>query len=352
MRSISQIDRNFEVKTKLKLDNVVFFDALEEPFSLYGLFYENGMYRRMPEEVAKSVSPRVESLHMHTAGGRLKFITNSRYVAIKAVMPDIGKMPHFALTGSVGFDLYTGKKEEYCNSFIPPFGITDGYESVIRFDSSRQREITINFPLYSSVSRLYIGLERDAVVKEAEGYSCEKPIVFYGSSITQGGCASRPGNAYTSMLSRALNMDHINLGFSGSAKAEDAMIQYVKNLDMSLFVYDYDHNAPTLEHLRKTHQKMFRAIRQAQPELPIVILSRPKYRLDSEEKQRLDVIRSTYEAALAAGDRNVWFVEGPALMKYAKNDGTVDGGHPNDLGFYSMAKVLEKPLKEILSRSV
>ena len=115
MRNISQIDRNFEVKTKLKLDNAVFYDALEEPFSLYGVFYENGMYRRMPEEVAKSVSPGVESLHMHTAGGRLKFVTNSRYVAIKAVMPDIGKMPHFAMTGSVGFDLYLGKKEDYFN---------------------------------------------------------------------------------------------------------------------------------------------------------------------------------------------------------------------------------------------
>lgn len=352
MRNISQIDRNFEVKTKLKLDNAVFYDALEEPFSLYGVFYENGMYRRMPEEVAKSVSPGVESLHMHTAGGRLKFVTNSRYVAIKAVMPDIGKMPHFALTGSVGFDLYLGKKEEYCNSFIPPFGITDGYESVIRFDSRRQREITINFPLYSSVSELYIGLERDAVLKKAGEYQREKPMVFYGSSITQGGCASRPGNAYTSMLSRALNMDHINLGFSGSAKAEDAMIQYIRDLEMELFVYDYDHNAPTVEHLQQTHQKMFTAIRQAQPELPIVILSRPKYKLDREEKQRLEVIRKTYEDALAAGDRNVYFIEGPALMKYAKSDGTVDGGHPNDLGFWSMAKMLEKPLKNILNRRI
>lgn len=348
MPNISRIDRNFEVKTKLKLDNAVFYDALEEPFSLYGVFYENGMYRRMPEAVAKTVSTGVESLHVHTAGGRLKFRTNSRYVAIKAVMPDLGKMPHFALTGSVGFDLYTGRKEEYYASFIPPFGISDGYESVIRFDSRRQREITINFPLYSAVSALYVGLERDAVLEKGEGYRRGKPIVFYGSSITQGGCACRPGNAYTSMLSRALKMDHVNLGFSGSAKAEEQMVRYIQDLEMALFVYDYDHNAPTLEHLENTHRKMFEAIRRAQPELPIVILSRPKYRLDHEEKQRLEVIRSTWESALEAGDRNVWFVAGPSLMKHAKNDGTVDGGHPNDLGFYSMAKVLTPILGDIL----
>lgn len=351
MCNISQIDRNFAVQTTLHLDNVKFYDIQDEPFSLYGVFFENGLYRRMPENVAKSISPKVGLLHTHTAGGRLKFITNSRYVAIKAVMPVIGKMPHFTLTGSAGFDLYTGKKEEYYKSFTPPFNISDGYESVIHFDSRTQREITINFPLYSSVSALYIGLERDAALKKADGYPCKKPIVFYGSSITQGGCASRPGNAYTSVLSRALQMDHINLGFSGSARAEDAMAQYIKSLDMSFFVYDYDHNAPTVAYLKETHQKMFLTIRQAQPELPILILSRPNYRLNDQEKERLEVIQSTYHAALSAGDRNVYFMDGAALMKYAKNDGTVDGCHPNDLGFSSMAKALTQYSKSILKRT-
>jgi hypothetical protein len=305
----------------------------------------------MPEQIAKSISPNIDRLHIHTAGGRVKFITNSRYVAIKAVMPVIGKMPHFALTGSAGFDLYTGKRETYCQTFTPSFNITDGYESVIHFESRAQREITINFPLYSAVSALYIGLEEDAVLKKSSGYPSQKPIVFYGSSITQGGCASRPGSAYTSILSRALQMDHINLGFSGSAKAEDAMAQYIRSLDMAFFVYDYDHNAPHIEHLKQTHQRMFSIIRQAQPQLPIIILSRPKNRLNAADKARLQVIRNTYEAALAAGDQNVYFIEGPALMKYAKNDGTVDNCHPTDLGFYSMAKVLTKASRTILKQT-
>ena len=107
MCTISKIDSNFAIQTELELDHVKFYDIQQEPFTIYGVFHENGLYRRMPEAVAKAVSPGVERLHQHTAGGRVKFITNSRYVAIKAAMPAIGKMSHFALCGSAGFDLYT-----------------------------------------------------------------------------------------------------------------------------------------------------------------------------------------------------------------------------------------------------
>ena len=348
MENLSKIDRNFAVQTSLKVENIKFYDALEAPFSIYGVFYENGRYRRMPEQVAKTVSDAVYRLHSHTAGGRIKFTTDSTYVAIKAAMPHIGKMPHFALTGSAGFDLYLGKKEEYFATFTPPFDISDGYESLIRFGNKKLREITIHFPLYSNVSALYIGLEDGAALQASPGYKHPKPIVFYGSSITQGGCASRPGNAYENVLSRVLQTDHINLGFSGNAKAENAIAQYIKNLDMSIFVYDYDHNAPTIEHLTATHQKMFSVIRECQPELPIVLLSRPKYRPTEVEKERLAIIRKTFSDAIAAGDRNVYFIEGPTLMKYAKNEGTVDGCHPNDLGFYSMAKTLAPVLKALI----
>jgi len=166
--------------------------------------------------------------------------------------------------------------------------------------------------------------------------------------ITQGACASRPGNTYEGMISRALGTDYINLGFTGSAKAEEEMARYISALDMSAFVYDYDHNAPTLGHLEATHGKMFRTIRERNPDLPILILTRPVYRPSEEEKQRLAVVRKTYEEAVAAGDRNTCFIEGSALMRYARNDGTADGCHPNDLGFYSMAKCMIRQLKTLL----
>ena len=140
MSNISQIDRNFAVQTSLDIDHIRFYPVQEAPFSVFGLLFENGKYRRLPEQVAKSVSQGVYRLHTHTAGGRVKFMTDSPLVAIKAVMPAIGKMPHFALTGSAGFDLYVGNPEEYYASFVPPFRISDGYESVIHFDGSAKAE--------------------------------------------------------------------------------------------------------------------------------------------------------------------------------------------------------------------
>ena len=117
---------------------------------------------------------------------------------------------------------------------------------------------------------------------------------------------------------------------------------------MSIFVYDYDHNAPTIEHLKNTHEPMFKAIRSAQPDLPIVILSRPQFILTDAEEKRLEIIKTTYQNAINSGDKNVYLITGPELMKYAGNDGTVDNCHPNDVGFHSMAKVLGDLLEKLL----
>lgn len=162
----------------------------------------------MPESVAKNVTRGVDALHTNTAGGRVRFKTDSQYIAIHAEMDGLGKMPHFALTGAIGFDLYVNNKYE--KTFVPPFDIKDGFESIVEFSNKELREITINFPLYSNVNDLYIGLQNDAIVKEASPYKNTKPIVYYGSSITQGGCASRPGMAYQSILSRRFNHDFVN----------------------------------------------------------------------------------------------------------------------------------------------
>ena len=338
MSDISKIDKNFEVKTKIEKDDVKFYNIEDTPFEIYGLMRENGRYCRLPEKVAESVSPGVHALYANTAGGRVRFVTDSKYVAIHASMDGLGKMSHFPLTGSIGFDLYV--KNDYKHMFVPPFDIEDGYEYAVDFPTNELREITINFPLYSNVKELYIGLQESASVKEATPYQNVKPIVYYGSSITQGGCASRPGNSYQSVISRRFNRDYINLGFSGNAKAENEIIDYIKKLDMSLFVYDYDYNAPSAEHLKNTHEKMFKAIREANPELPVIMMSRPKLYLSEEEKERRNIIETTYRNAVSAGDKNVYFIDGKALCELCGNDGTVDGCHPTDYGFASMARAV------------
>ncbi len=345
MSDISKIDSNFAIKTKIEKEDIKFYSIDEFPFKVYGVFRENGKYRRMPEVVAKSVSEGVYVLHSNTAGGRVRFATDSPYIAIYTKMDGLYKMPHFALTGSIGFDLYVDNY--YAKTFVPPFDIVDGYESIFEFGKKEQREITINFPLYSNVSEIYIGLQEKSLLAEATPYKNSRPIVYYGSSITQGGCASRPGMSYQAIVSRTFNYDYINLGFSGNARAEDEMIEYIKNLNMSVFVYDYDYNAPSVQHLEKTHEKMFKAIREKNPLLPVIMMSRPKHFLTEEEKMRRTIIETTYLNALSEGDKNVYFIDGEALTALCVDSGTVDNCHPTDFGFASMAKALSKVLEKI-----
>lgn len=118
------------------------------------------------------------------------------------------------------------------------------------------------------------------------------------------------------------------------------MTAYIRSLDMALFVLDYDHNAPTAEYLQQTHSRMFRAIRQAQPDLPVILMTRPRYSLTSDEEARFAIIRATYEEAKASGDTNVYLLTGRELMRLCREDGTVDNSHPNDFGFASMARAL------------
>ena len=336
---ISKIDNNFAERREISSKkDICFYSVENEPFKVHGIFKKDDLYRRMPEDVAKNVSDGVYHLHTNTAGGRVRFRTDSTYVAIRAELDSVGKMPHFALAGSAGFDLYADNV--YVNTFVPPYDLQESYECCIDIGDCNIKDITVNFPTYSNVKALCIGLSGSATVEAPTPYANEKPVVFYGSSITQGGCSSRPGTAYQSVVSRYFNWDYVNLGFSGNAKAEDIMIDYVKSLDMSLFVLDYDHNAPNEEHLRATHEKMFKAIRKAHPTLPIIIMSRPKCLLNEWETERLEIISQTYKNALTEGDTNVYLLTGADLTALCGNEGTVDGCHPTDFGFASMAKAI------------
>lgn len=347
MHDISKIDKNFAVDREIDKTGLTFRSAEETPFEIYGVFREGDRFRRMPEAVAETVSKGVLRLHDNAAGGRVRFATDSARIAIRANLHKIGKMPHFALTGSAGLDLYADGR--YVKTFIPPFTVEGGYESVIELETAERREITINFPLYTGVNYLEIGLTEDAELWAPAPYRPLKPIVYYGSSITQGGCASRPGRSYQSVIERRLNVDYVNLGFCGNAKGEPEMGEYIKNLPMSVFVYDYDHNAKTTEQLQSTHEPMFLQIREANPDLPIVMMNRPNFYLSPAEQEGRAVIETTYQNALNRGDRNVYFISNEELCALCLDEGTVDNCHPTDYGFASMAKAIGDVLEEILN---
>ncbi len=350
MPDISTIDKNLQL-APVSEDGLRYFNVEQPPFAVYGLMRENNAWCRIPAAVAQATNEGVAFLATNSAGGRVRFCTDSNTVAIRAKMYNVSKFPHMPLTGSAGFDMYTdeGQGLRFCRSFVPPVELEDGYESSWSMPESKMRQVLLHFPLYSGVVSLEIGLKPDAVLSPAPAYAGQNPVVYYGSSITQGGCAARPGNAYQAIVARRLNRDFINLGFSGSAKGEKAIVEYMAGLEMDAFVLDYDHNAPTVEHLAATHRPIYDAVRAAHPTVPILLMSRPAHYLDEDEKARRAVVQATYDAAVAAGDQNIRFLDGPALIPQEIGDAhTVDGCHPTDLGFMSMANAVTPVLKELL----
>lgn len=335
--------------------DVKYYDVKEAPFELYG-FYEpksEGFFKRMPDDVAEATSASVASLYKCTAGGRLRFSTDSDYVVIRVKLPRIHKFIHMALMASAGFDLFiddvTSGRSIFYDIFKFSTSVVDNYTAIVRFPDRSLRHLTINFPLYGEVSELLVGLAEGAYIGEGAKYRNKKPVVYYGSSITHGACATRPGSCYPAILSRRLNIDYLNLGFSGSCKAEDAIVEYMSNLDMSVFVCDYDHNAPTVEYLRETHHKVYDAVRAKNPELPIIFISRPDFskHLDNSIRRR-EIILDTYHKAYNSGDRNVYFIDGESFCTGDYEDCCFsDDTHPTDLGFVKMAESIGNVLGKL-----
>jgi len=347
---IEKLDKNFAVDAEIDKTGLKFYSVDDEPFRIYGVQRVGDIYQRMPTGVAETVSPGVASLCKNTAGGRVRFLTDSKRIAISARLDGIGFSDHMAFTAKAGFDLY--ENGSYRATFRPPVAMKNyAYESLQRFGSDGEKLVTVNMPLYGGVRELLIGLDEGATLRRAPDYTYEKPIVFYGSSITQGGCASRSGTSYQAWLSREFDFNFINLGFSGNAKGEPNMAKYIASLDMSAFVFDYDHNATSVEALAATHEPFFKTVRAAQPDIPIIVLSAPKFELDEYRQKTRDVIKRTCDNARAAGDEKVIFVDGNSFFDEIGNEGTVDGTHPTDLGFYCMAKGISTALEKFFKKA-
>jgi len=348
---ISKIDKNFETKPVFKGGKI--YKVPSENVSLFGLLYsgEIGFYR-MPTEIADKVSPGVSYLNKHTAGGRVAFTTDSKNITVHVEYDNLEKMFHMPLTSQAGMsicEIKDGKEVHFC-TFALTFENDKGYTlSIPKRKGNKTRNYIIYFPLYNMVKKFSIEIDKNASINPFNPYKDEKPILYYGSSITQGGCSSRSDTCYQALISKWDRRDFINLGFSGNCKAEKEMSKYLASLDCSIFVYDYDHNTPSVDYLKETHEPLFLEFRKTHPTTPIIIASAVNYNFDPKEyKPRLLVVKQTYLNAIARGDKNVYFVDGSKIYpKEVRYDCSVDGGHPTDLGFYFMAKKFYALIKKI-----
>ncbi len=340
-----------EVKMPLKS-----YSAEKPPIKVFGmpLLYETGEWRKLPEWVLEQV-PRLGGFRYTATGVRVGFRTNAEAFTVRCTMSSIKCPADHSSLSLTGISVYAGDHREArylgylckptaseaCETFENTFTKGSGLEDVTLFLSSR-----------GYIKQLEILVDDNAVVCEPTPYSFKSPIVFYGSSITAGGAASRAANNYVSLLSRWLDADIINLGFAGNARGDIPVAQYIKNLDMTAFVYDYDHNAPTPDALRDTHKPFFDIIRDAHPDLPIIMLTRPYGDTDpTDTARRREVVYDTYMRAVADGDKNVYFIDGQTMFgEEDRHACTVDLIHPNDLGFMRMAKSIMPVLAEALEK--
>ncbi len=357
--NIGKIDKNlaFSEALQKRFPDIVLYDAHDCAAEISGLYHkgEDGVFCRLPEEMLPKMSDGIRQLAYHTAGGKVRFRTNSPYVAVKVELRSGFYMRHMPLSGSSGCDIYEGRGEK--SRFVKmasPNTVQDLFyedgDLLLPIAEGELRDITVTMPLYNGIKAIYIGIKAGCVLEAPTPYENGR-VVFYGSSITQGGCACRSGNSYDGILSRKYDFDNFNLGFSGSARGEEEIAEYIASLSPTVFVYDYDHNAPTAEHLEATHGKFFDVFRKRCPATPVIFMSRPLIHFHGKEEgeRRREIIRSTYERALEAGDRNVYFIDGDKMFpEELRENCTVDKSHPNDLGFTYMAKAVEIPLRKAL----
>jgi hypothetical protein len=308
---------------------------------------------RLPLRSKDSFPKPVWDLALDPTGGRIRFRTNSSTVALRLEWPHPPNMRNMHAFGQSGVDLYV--RDTYWGTAVPDKDAVPGkvYEHVYFKDQPRaMRDITIYLALYSPVKVREIGLDRDATVELATAFAVPAPVVFYGTSITQGGCASRPGMSYQAILGRRVNLNHVNLGFSGNGKGEPALARAVAEIDAAAFVLDFAQNNSDVDSLAQVYDPFIGILRERHPDTPIVSIT-PIYAAGEATASRRNeqmraLIRKVVSRRIAAGDTHLQLVEGPDLLGPSRVDGLVDGTHPNDLGFQWMAEGLAQRLRQVL----
>lgn len=364
--SLASIDPNLAC-LGVNRDDIKWYSSRDPIFSTHGVLYdeERKIYTRVPCEVAKTVSNSVFMLSHRTAGGRVRFVTDSPYIALRASMPAFKPATNISITASHGFSLYIDG--QFNQRFSPSIedmleaDYSDPFTNRIRFSALSKEEanpavisdrlIEIYLPLYGGLCDLQIGLIEGSTVKPAPEYIKDKPLVFYGSSITQGAGVSRPGNDYVSLTARMLNRDYINLGFSGSGNAEREIIDYMLSIDASLYAFDYNLYDSRPERVLPPHYELYKYIREKRPNAAILLCDKPYYDYDTTYERRHNIIKATYERAIAEGDELVAFLEAKDMFGSVDRGACVaDASHPNDLGAYRIASVMSPMIEKLLSK--
>jgi lysophospholipase L1-like esterase len=361
-KSIGSLDKNLKVKGLSETQTFRWLPATDRKLTVQGLawFHENrDTFFRLPLRAQKLVREPVWHLAQCPASARIAFRSDTSSLAVRATLRDTNHMPHMPMTGSNGLALFAGEpggKLRPWRTAVPDQTAPSFERELLTNVPTKMREFRLYLPLYKALDKLEIGFTPGATILRPSPYALPRPVVFYGTSITQGGCANTAGTDFVSNIGRLLNLDVVNLGFSGNGKGEPELARLIAEIDASLYVLDYAANTHAAE-MRKTLPVFIEILRGRRPLTPILLVSQVAYaglNFDPAIRERLDGTREclmdNFLRQRRKGDRNIHFVDGYGLIPFGAESATVDGGHPTDHGFRLMADRLAPALEHILLR--
>lgn len=363
-----QFDKNLKIVTT-NLDGKDVYDVTKGIFDIYGVHYdeEKGYFMRIPSSVSDGLDYGLQVLNTNTSGGRIRFSTNSKRITVCVKFKHMCMLSIMAISGMAGCTLLEDigeNKQRFVAAFMPNVKNADTVEYtgtadftkmpsdwIVPNSKSDMRYFTLYLPLYNDyIEAIYVGLDKGSKVSGGKKYKNVLPILYYGSSISMGAGASRPDNLYQGFIEKWSNVDYFNLGISGNCLAQPSIVEYMKTINCSVFVCEFDDNAPNVEFLKARHYNLYKSFRETHKDTPIIFLTAVSCSYDRLDKaKRRKVIKETYKKALESGDKNVYYVDGRTA--FPSNDYVsmfTEGTHPNDLGFYLIAKKLYKIIKKLV----
>ena len=315
-------------------------------------------YDRLPLSAKGRVTDGVWWNARSASGIQFRFATDSKTLRIRWCDVTPGKtMPIQALSGTSGIDVYhrpqDGGKWEYGWTGFPKNDPkTHEYGGELVIEGLSNGEYVVNAPLYNGLKSLAVGIDAGAAFGKVRprANGAEKPIVFYGTSSTQGAAASRPGLAFTALIGRNLDIPVVNLGFSGSGKMEMEMVDYVAAIDACCYVIDTPGNmSPKL--VRERYEKFVRELHRRRPSVPLVLAENRHYRASPNPIPGFAEVMRPLAARLRAEGWKLAYIRTEDMFPTDIGDTSVEGGHPNDFGMKQLAASYGKAIREALAQT-
>jgi len=326
-------------------DGVIWYDASQLTLEGKGWSDTESYYDRLPAKAKNILREAVWNLSHHSAGMRIRFTSDAKFIQVRwTLIKEALALPHMPATGVSGIDLYA--RDEHGRWHFVANGRPKDIFNEVDFKLPESSEYALYLPLYNGVKQVELGAYKTRKIERSDPSvdEQEKLIVFYGTSITQGACASRPGMASTAIVGRRLDVPIINLGFSGNGRMEPEMAELIGELDPAVFVLDCLWNM-TPEMVSERVGPFITILRHHRPKTPIVLVEDSSFmNLPTRDG---DILRAIYEKLRARGDENLHFLSNAGMLG-SDSEGTVDGCHPNDLGMMRQALSFEAFLEPIL----